>query len=214
MLIQLAFASRGSDHAQLDRFTEGVKVMMAGWDRALLMDIVEQELERRIRPMVFREAMERVGQHHARGMRVYAVSATMEEIIAPLADLLGLDGAIPSVMEVEDGCFTGEILRANHGDEKARRLREFAEAEGIDLARSVAYSDSITDAEFLRSVGRAYAVNPDKALRRLAEQEGWGVLRFSERVRAPMHRRRGARIGALALGVGIAFARRRGRARA
>ena len=36
---------------------------------------------------------------------------------------------------------------------------------------------------FLRAVGRPHAVNPDRALARLAEQEGWPVLRFASSTR-------------------------------
>lgn len=213
MLIGLAFASQGSDDEQLDRFTEGVKELMRGWDRETLMQVVELELEKRVQPMVYLEALERIARHRRQGHAVYAVSATMEEIIEPLAELLGLDGAIAARMEVVDGAFTGEIELPNHGPCKARRLREFAEERGIDLAASCAYSDSITDADFLRAVGRPYAVNPDKQLRRLAEDEGWGILRFTTRVRAPLHRRRSARVGVLAVAGGLAFRAARRRAR-
>lgn len=215
MIIQLAFAARGSDHEQLDRFSDGVRELMRGWDRDLVVQTVEEELERCVKPMVFQEALDRIARHKAQGHQVFAVSATMEEIVEPLAELLGLNGAVASRMAVVDGKFTGEIELANHGAAKADRLRAFAEERGIDLAASCAYSDSITDAEFLRAVGRAYAVNPDKALRRLAEDEGWGVLRFGTRVRVPLHRRRAARVGMLvAGGLALRAARRRSRSRA
>jgi len=203
MLVQLAFAARGSDDQQLDQHTESIKLLMRGWDRATIVEVVEQELEHRIRPKVFQEALERISQHRAQGMRVYAVSATLEEIIQPLAEILGLDGAVATKMEVVDGAFTGEIESPCHGPQKAERLRAFAAEHDIDLKASVAYSDSITDAEFLRAVGRAYAVNPDKGLRRLAEDEGWGILRFNQREAVPLHRRRGTR-AALVAAVGAA----------
>ena len=47
-------------------------------------------------------------------------------------------------------------------------------------------------------------MNPDKQLRALAEAEGWGILRFTTRVRAPIHTRRGARMGALAFAGAVA----------
>ncbi|MBC7459927.1 MAG: HAD-IB family hydrolase [Thermoleophilia bacterium] len=215
MLGQAVFAARGQNHAQIDKANEVVSSVMAGWNRAKFMHVVETELERRVRPMVFEEAIERIAQHQQQGMPVYAVSATMEEVIAPLAEMLGLDGAIATRLEEQDGAFTGRIVAPCHGPDKAARLREFAEAEGIDLAASVAYSDSITDAPFLQATGSAFAVNPDKQLRALAEAEGWGILRFTTRVRAPLHQRRAARAGALALVAGLAVgaARRRARAR-
>lgn len=214
MLVGFIFAAQGSNDEQLDRFSESLKELMRGWDRETFMQVVEAELEQRVRPMVFEEALERIAQHKAQGQPVYAVSATMEEVIAPLAQLLGLDGAIATRMQVVDGRFSGEIEEPNHGPQKAARLRAFADEHGIDLAASCAYSDSITDAEFLRAVGRPYAVNPDRQLRRLAEEEGWGILRFGTRVRAPFHRRRGARVGmALAGGLALRALRRRLRAR-
>ncbi len=215
-LLGVAFARQGTNHRQLDRFTATFSELIRGWDRSTLTCIVEDELERRVRPMVFEEALERIASHQAQGHRVYAVSATMEEIIAPLAQLLGMDGAIATQLEVVDGVFTGEVALANHGDAKADRIRAFAAEHDIDLASSSAYSDSITDAEFLRAVGRPYAVNPDRQLRRLAEDEGWGILGFTTRVKAPLHRRRAARVGLVAVAGGLALraARRRSRSRA
>jgi HAD superfamily hydrolase (TIGR01490 family) len=206
MLVGLAFAAQGSNEKQLDKFTEIVTALMRGWDRDTLMQVVEDELERRVHPMVFREALDRIEHHHELGQPVYAVSATMEEIIEPLAEMLGMDGAIATRMEVVDGRFTGTILAANHGPDKAARLKEFATEQNIDLAASSAYSDSITDADFLRAVGTPYAVNPDSELRKLAEDEGWEVLRFTNRMRAPLHRRTGPRMGvAAAIAAAVAF---------
>lgn len=212
-LLGIAFARQGTTHEQLDRFTATLSQLIRGWDRDTLVAIVEDELELRVRPMVFQEALERLAHHKAQGHSVYAVSATMEEIIEPLAALLGMDGAIATRLEVVDGAFTGEVELANHGVEKANRLRAFAQDNDIDLDASSAYSDSITDAEFLRAVGRPYAVNPDRQLRRLAEDEGWGILRFTTRVKAPLHQRRGTRVGVLAVAGGLALRAHRRRAR-
>ncbi len=49
---------------------------------------------------------------------------------------------------------------------------------GIDLAESYAYGDSYSDREFLESVGHPVAVNPDRALRRLAASQDWQVLQW------------------------------------
>ena len=61
---------------------------------------------------------------------------------------------------------------------KAVLMRELAEAEGIDLEASYAYSDSESDLPMLRAVGHPVAVNPDGPLARVAREEGWDVLRF------------------------------------
>lgn len=212
LLVQLTFSRRGTNDDQLDRYTEAVKDLMAGWDHETLVKVVDEELDDRIRPMVFREALERIEMHKRQGIPVYAVSATIEEIVHPLADRLGLDGAIGSRMETKDGRFTGIILENNHGEEKARRVREFAAEHNIDLNESYAYSDSITDQSFLRLVGRPYAVNPDKELKKLAKQEGWGLLSFTTRTQLPSLKKRTLKIGFIALiaGLGIlSFSKRK-----
>jgi hypothetical protein len=58
-----------------------------------------------------------------------------------------------------------------------------AEEQGIDLSRSFAYSDSITDRPMLELVGQPVAVNPDRELRRLAQQRGWKIRDFRRPVR-------------------------------
>ena len=78
---------------------------------------------------------------------------------------------------VKDGVYTGRALRALHAEEKARCLREL----DYDLEASPAYSDSHTDLPFLEAVGHPVAVNPDRALRRIAAERRWPVLEFGRR---------------------------------
>jgi phosphoserine phosphatase len=57
-------------------------------------------------------------------------------------------------------------------------MRELAEARGLDLDASWAYSDSASDLPMLRAVGHPVAVNPDRELALVAEAQGWQVMRF------------------------------------
>ena len=54
---------------------------------------------------------------------------------------------------------------------------------GINLSRSYAYSDSITDLPMLEIVGEPVAVNPDKDLRKIAEERDWQIRDFRRPVR-------------------------------
>jgi hypothetical protein len=58
-----------------------------------------------------------------------------------------------------------------------------AVAEGLDLAGSYAYSDSITDLPMLDLVGHPVAVNPDRELARIARDRDWEVRYFQRPVR-------------------------------
>jgi phosphoserine phosphatase len=161
--------------------------------------------------LVYREPLDLVAKHRERGEPVYVVSATLQEIIEPLAEELGFDGAVGSLCEVVDGRYTGRTLRSCHGEGKAEAVRDLATAEDIDLARSTAYSDSHTDLPFLEAVGRPVAVNPDRELLRIARERGWPILTFSDPLYPAARRRlRPALVGLpLALGAAVWAVRRR-----
>ena len=65
-----------------------------------------------------------------------------------------------------------------HGPAKAAAIADLAEREGLDLSQCSAYSDSVNDLPMLSAVGRAVAVNPDSALRRIARERDWEIRDF------------------------------------
>ena len=75
-----------------------------------------------------------------------------------------------------------------YGAGKTYWAERFAAAEGLDLARSYFYTDSITDLPVLERVGEPRVVNPDPRLRRAAMRRGWPVLqlRLGEMAAAPL----------------------------
>ncbi len=87
-------------------------------------------------------------------------------------------GVIGLLCETDDGVYTGRAVRTCHGAGKAEAVRELAVQHAIDLARSTAYSDSASDLPLLETVGSPVAVNPDRALRRVADERGWPVRAF------------------------------------
>jgi HAD superfamily hydrolase (TIGR01490 family) len=180
-LWQLLFAARGASTDTVRKAAEDGLMILRGFQLAEMETLVRESLEPILKPLVYPEALELLRGHHARGERAFVVSATLQEIIEPLALDLGFDGALGSVCEIESGRYTGRVARACHGAGKATALRELAERERFDLSASTAYSDSASDLPFLEAVGKPVVVNPDKELRRVAEERGWPVLRFGRR---------------------------------
>jgi HAD superfamily hydrolase (TIGR01490 family) len=176
---QLLFVLRGASHEAVRRGAEDGLVLLRGFTPGEMRELVADALEPVLRPLVYAEPLQLVEQHHERGDRVYIVSATLQEIVQAIADDLGFDGALGTVCEVEDGAYTGHAVRALHAHNKAECVRELAASHGFDLADCTAYSDSHTDLPFLRTVGHAVAVNPDRRLRRIAGERGWPILEFS-----------------------------------
>ena len=84
-----------------------------------------------------------------------------------------------SATAAADGTFTGELAGPIlHGAEKAVAIQKLAAEQGIDLALSTAYSDSVHDQPMLSTVGHAVAVNGDRRLRTLARKCGWRSVDF------------------------------------
>ena len=97
--------------------------------------------------------------------------------------MLGVYRVVATKMVVEDGKYTGDIAFYAYGSGKAIAMRELAQEQGYDLDASYAYSDSFTDLPMLEVVGHPTAVNPDKALRKVATEKGWPIREFRRPVR-------------------------------
>ena len=181
---QLVYLYLGADEDRMATMRESVLRVTKGWDRAHVASIVRETLDEVIEPIVFDEALDLIREHRAAGRRVFIVSASPEEIVAPLAHHLGVHEAIATRAEIDDqGRYTGRVDFYSYGPYKAEAMREIAATRGIDLDASYAYSDSATDIPMLEAVGHPVAVNPDRELARVAAEREWEVRWFIHRVR-------------------------------
>jgi HAD superfamily hydrolase (TIGR01490 family) len=180
---QLVYMHLGANEAKLDRMRQSVLALTKGWDQARVSSIVREALTDVVEPIIYDEALELIEEHRAAGRKVYIVSASPEEIVAPLGEFLGVDAAIASRARVQDGRYTGEMELYAYGPNKAVAMRRVAAEENIDLLRSWAYSDSATDIPMLETVGNPVAVNPDRELLKIARERSWEIRRFVRPVR-------------------------------
>jgi HAD superfamily hydrolase (TIGR01490 family) len=179
---QFLFMMSGADHEQMDRMRSYVTTMCAGWDVEQIKSIVGETLHDIVDPLVFAEAADLIADHKLCGRDVVVVSASGEEIVAPIARALGATHAMATRMVVEDGRYTGEIAFYCYGEGKVEAIKALAAREGYALEHCYAYSDSATDVPMLEAVGHPAVVNPDRALRREAVGRGWPVLTFTRPV--------------------------------
>ena len=171
---QVLFVLRGASHDAVRHATEDGLVVLRGFRPEELRGLVDDSMERVLRPLVYAQSLDLVERHRLRGEPVYIVSATLQEIVQGIADDLGFDGALGTVCEVRDGVYTGRAVRPLHAENKARCIQELDH----DLGESTAYSDSHTDLPFLDAVGHPDVVNPDRELRRIADERGCPILEF------------------------------------
>ena len=181
---QLIFRLGGADHQKMERIKAEVGAVCRGWPADRVSDIVARHLDQIILPHVYAEAQQLITGHRENGQDVIIVSTSGQEVVAPIGVLLGASEVIATRMAVADGCYTGEMEFWAYGEAKASRVRELASQRGYQLAGCYAYSDSVTDLPLLEAVGRPHAVNPDRALRRIARDRHWPVLTFGTRLPA------------------------------
>lgn len=180
---QFVYMLAGTDADQMDRMRDNLARMCAGWPVRQVEEIVAETLYDLIDPLVYDEALGLIEDHHAAGREVVLVSSSGAEVVGPIGDMVGADHVIATRMAVADGRYTGEIEFYAYGLYKAEAIRALAAERQYDLGDSYAYSDSATDLPMLETVGHPTAVNPDRALRRVAAVRGWPVLDFARPVR-------------------------------
>jgi HAD superfamily hydrolase (TIGR01490 family) len=181
VLAQLVFVRYGAGTSRVGQTADSAMAFLKGLPVETMREIVQESMETAFRPHVYRDALDLVARHREQGEKSFVVSAALQEIVDALVGELGLDGGRGSMAEVENGMYTGRLVRRLDGRAKVEVLRELASTEGIELDESTAYSDSAGDVPFLEAVANAVAVNPDRRLRGIAAERGWRVLRFSDK---------------------------------
>ncbi len=181
---QLVYLLVGADEQKMERLKGALLALTKGWDRTQIEDLVREVLLEVIDPYVYQEALDLIALHRSEGRSIYIVSSSPEEVVRPLARHFGASGVIATRAAVDAaGRYTGELAFYAYGQLKADAIGALSGRMGIDLEGSYAYSDSVTDVPMLAAVGHPIAVNPDKGLRRTAEERGWEIRDFRRPVR-------------------------------
>jgi HAD superfamily hydrolase (TIGR01490 family) len=211
---QLRFRLLATEHAgDMSQARQAALAFVEGWRVEDMERLCEEIFDEMMADRIWPGTRAIAQRHIDAGQRVWLVTAAPVELGRLIARRLGLTGALGTVAEVRDGVYTGRLVGdLMHGPAKADAIRALAAAEGLDLTRCTAYSDSANDIPMLSAVGHAVAVNPDPALRRQARERGWEIRDFrtgrkAVRIAAPTALAAGLAVGAVS--AGVAFHRRR-----
>jgi phosphoserine phosphatase len=106
---------------------------------------------------------------HTLGNKVGVVSGGFLDVIEPLLQELKIDFYRANKLDIADGKLTGKLLGAiiDKGA-KADALREFAAAENVSLAQTIAIGDGANDLGMLEIAGLGIAFNAKPAVRAAA----------------------------------------------
>jgi HAD superfamily hydrolase (TIGR01490 family) len=129
---------------------------------------------------MYPEGMRRIREHKRAGHRVLLLTGALDVVVEPLAELLDVDLDCAHLLVDDEGRLTGDLAQPPPaGEARGTLLEEYAAANGIDLAESFAYADSLSDLPMLELTGTPVAVNPDPRLSQVAGQRGWRIERWT-----------------------------------
>ncbi|GHE66729.1 hydrolase [Streptomyces longispororuber] len=210
---QAWFRLAGEDPEHLQDARESALSIVKGHRVAELISIGEAVYDDYLAERIWAGTRALAQAHLDAGQKVWLVTAAPVEMATIIARRLGLTGALGTVAESVDGVYTGKLVgEPLHGPAKAEAVRALAAAEGLDLARCAAYSDSHNDIPMLSLVGHPYAINPDTKLRKHARASDWRLRDYrTGRKAAKVGIPAAAGVGALAGGAAAAVALHRRR---
>ncbi len=155
------------------------KTYLAGMATAATEHLGQRCFKEFILPRLRPRAVTCLKSHKSRGDRIVLLTGSLVFLAFPLKELLGADWLIATELARDDEKFTGEIQGVHpRGENKRVLLEDLARFQGLDLSCSSAYGDHEEDIPMLECVGRPVAVNPTRALKRVAQERGWPVEYF------------------------------------
>ncbi len=142
-----------------------------------------QFMDEVIRPAIRKEARALVEQHRQAGELVAIITATNRFVTGPIAQAFGIDHLMAAEPELgADGEITGRLIGTPpYGAGKVIHMHAWLASLGKrlgDFERSTFYSDSQNDIPLLSIVTHPVATNPNAALARHAEAQGWPILKL------------------------------------
>ena len=106
------------------------------------------------------------------GFHVIAISGGFTQVLAPLVEYLGLDGAHANELDIRDGVLTGSLVGpVMDRERKARVLVEESARLNIPIEQTVAIGDGANDVEMLNRAGLGVAFNARGVAREAADAE-------------------------------------------
>jgi len=172
---RLGRANFGETHARLI-----TKVGRQGFREA------GQFFAERITPRVLSHLTEpglaKIKWHQDQGHRVVIISASIEEIVKPVAEQLGLGpDYLCTRLAVEDDRYLGRLIGPEcYGAGKVHWARQWLAENKLDFPAAIGYvyTDSSSDLPLLELAQHPVAVNPSRKLAKIAAERGWAVERF------------------------------------
>lgn len=172
--LRYRFGKLSSSHINRDLpEVEGIK-------RSVLEEIAERAFEEKTKSDLYPKALEYIRGLQKRGEEIAIATSSVDIIVKPLTEYLGIEKVIASSMEFIDGVCTGKFIDApTFHQQKLKKVLSFLAEQATPVEECSFYSDSIYDLPLMETVGDPVPTNPDFLLSRHAKKVGWRILDFT-----------------------------------
>jgi putative phosphoserine phosphatase/1-acylglycerol-3-phosphate O-acyltransferase len=205
----LGALSFGVGRTGFSGFMSAATAAYRGLSERVLEEIGEEVYQKHLATAVYPEARALVHAHQEMGHTVAIVSSATRYQADPFARELGIEHVLCTQLEVDDGTFTGRVVKPTcYGEGKRIAASELARQHDLDMGRSYFYTDSHEDLPLLDAVAHPRPLNPNRRLAQIAKERSWPVRRFHSRGRPSLEDvvRTGLVYGSLLPSVGAGIA--------
>ncbi|HEA3090517.1 TPA: HAD family hydrolase [Aeromonas salmonicida] len=150
---------------------------LVGKSRQWLSQQCQHFAEQVLRERIYPQGLARIEWHRQRGDTLVLISASGEHLVAPMAQMLGMDHCVAILLDEEEGRLTGQTRGTLSFQEgKVVRINQLFATDAAPWHESFGYSDSHNDLPLLKAVAHPHAVNPAPGLRQVAAEHDWPTL--------------------------------------
>lgn len=155
---------------------------LSGMAESEIDELSDRLFTETIAAMIYPEIRRLIRAHHRRGHTVVLLSAATTMQVRPVAETLDVDDVICNTLIVEDGHLSGQVAEPIiFGAEKAAAAEAYAKNLNASLGDAFFYTDGFEDLPLLDMVGHPQPLNPDRKLRKAADERGWMPTDFESR---------------------------------
>lgn len=143
----------------------------------LIIPVINKFVQTRLKDRAFKKSFGLIRELRARGYTIILLSTAVDVVINEVAKMFDADDYICTRLEIRSGHYTGRILgKILYGQAKADALKEYLNGKPYSLSECEAYADHESDIPLLKIVGKAYVVNPNTHMKRIANREGLAIM--------------------------------------
>jgi len=148
--------------------------------QVLKIEKLAKELFKKFKKRIYFSSYELIKVLKKKGYYTLLIGAGAFEVVNLAAKDLGIDEVQATKILVKNGVYTDKLITNFHQPQGKRKFMEgIVKSKKYDLARSVAFGDSIHDLGMLEKVEFPVALNPSKELLTLAQSKGWPLANYN-----------------------------------